>query len=251
MNTLDKRLWLLAVLLVAGFSCVFLLPKPEDMKPSRMLTEMPETIDAWSGVSTPVSAKELSVLAEDTLFERKVYTDSSDPGKLQIETSLVFSGKDMNSSIHRPEVCMRTQGWNFVSERYRTVESALPDGGDIKVREIVCSKARRDPESGDPIILPNGEILVDWQLLFYTFIGSEAITPSHYGRALTDIKDRVLGGFDQQWAYATFATGIPGKYADQGLNLGTIKPLSVEETEEQLSDFIRLLLPTVLRSAQD
>ena len=251
MKSLTLRLWSLAAVVGIGFTSVFLLPKTGAMHLSKMKSEMPAELDDWEGQSVPVSERELSVLAADTIFERRIYTKPYDRTRPHVEASLVFSGKDMNSSIHRPEVCLRTQGWNFVHERYVDLPNILPGGNHLTVREIVCKKTRRDPETGDPVTLPSGEILEDWQMLYYTFVGSTSTTASHYGRVLIDIKDRVVGGFDQQWAYATFSTVIPGKYAEQKVDIGGMDPLDVEDTGKYIADFMRELMPFIIRNQSE
>jgi hypothetical protein len=248
MIRLAPRLWVLAGVLALGYSVTFALPETPPMRASRLSTELPELVSGgeWKGAKLPVSERERAVLADDTRFERRYYEPTYPMGRPGVEASFVYSGQDMNNSIHRPEVCLRTQGWNFVRERYVVVPGVMPDGGDLPVREIICSKTSRHPETGKTIQLPNGKLREDWQILYYTFIGAEEVTPSHYGRVFRDIRDRVVGGFDQQWAYATFSSLIPGKYQEQGMNIGTLDPLDIDQTGEHLASFMRALLPSLL-----
>lgn len=246
MRSQAPRLYLLGAILLAGFCATLLLPDVTPMRASMMRVEMPPKLGEWESTKIPISERELSVLADDTVFERRVFELTTSSDIPTVEASVVFSGKDMNNSIHRPEVCLRTQGWNFVRERYVELPKMLPDGSSLTVREIVCSKTRRDPETGEPVQLPNGKFLTDWQILYYTFIGATNVTASHYGRVFIDIRDRVLNGFDQQWAYATFSSLIPGKYHDQGVNIGALEPLDIDGTGRHLETFMRQLLPDML-----
>lgn len=246
MNLPVSRLWPLAALLLVGLSSIALLPDAPPIQPSRLGTDLPAKFGSWEGTKVLVSDRELSVLAEDTRFERRIYQKPFDVTRPPIEASFVYSGKDMNNSIHRPEVCLRTQGWNFVRERYVDIPGILPDGKPFPVREIICSKTAVDPETGKPIILPGGEIMNHWQIIYYTFIGATQITPSHYGRTLRDVRDRITEGYDQQWAYATFATQIPGNYLAQGNDIGAWDPLDNDQTGEYLADFMRELVPSLL-----
>jgi hypothetical protein len=238
-------LWLLAVVLVVGFSGALLLPKASPMKPSRLATELPAKFGAWEGTRMMVSERELQVLAADTRFERRLYERPFNRTLPSVEASLVFSGKDINNSIHRPEVCLVTQGWNFVRQRYVMVPGILPNGEDLPVRELVCRKNRRGAD-GELVRLPSGDLLEDWQILYYTFIGAESVTASHYGRVFHDIRDRVIGGYDQQWAYATFSSLVPGKYAEQGVDIGILEALDLDGAGEHLANFMRDLLPDLL-----
>ncbi len=245
MDTTSTRLWSLAAVLGLGFGGSFLLPEVPPMRSSRLGTELPAKLGGWEGMKIPVSDRERQVLAEDTTFERRLYHRPYDSTRPPVEASFVFSGKDMNNSIHRPEVCLRAQGWNFVRERYVSVPGVMPDGGAMPVREIVCKRTSSDKE-GNRIELPNGKMMEDWQILYYTFIGCEEVTPSHYGRVFRDMRDRVVGGYDQQWAYATFSSRIPGKYLEQGVPIGSLEPLGIDEAGEHLGAFMRELLPGML-----
>jgi hypothetical protein len=250
MNPQSKRLLLLGGILLAGFGATFLLPEVPAMRSSRMRSEMPATFDDWESQKVPISKRELEVLAKDTRFERRVFGQKDGFGLPPVEASIVFSGKDLNNSIHRPEVCLATQGWNFVRQRYVTLPAILPCGDDMVVREIVCSRTRRNPETNEPVKLPNDAFLEDWQILYYTFIGANDTTASHYGRTFIDIRDRVLGGYDQEWAYATFSSVVPGKYSEQGVDIGTLDPLDLDQTGKHLEAFMRGLMPLVLQDPQ-
>ena len=242
----NRRWWWVVGMLALGLGCAMLIPNAGPIRPSRLAQRLPEECGSWFGRPVPVSDRELSVLAEDTVFVRSQYEKLGGDLLFPVEASLVFSGKDMNNSIHRPENCLRAQGWTFVSERYVNIGDVLPGEAGFPVREIVCKKARRNPETQEFVRLPNGNVFEDWQLIFYTFIGANDITPSHYGRTFRDIRDRLTGGYDQQWAYATFATMIPSQYAGQGLSLGATQPLDENQTRELLAGFMRELLPPLV-----
>lgn len=241
---------MLLVTVLLGFGSVFLLPEAPPIRESRLARHLPEQVGDWTGTPVVVSGRELDVLAKDTEFERKSYRDTWREDVPGVEVSVVFSGKDMSNSIHRPEVCLRTQGWNFVRERTVMLKDVLAEGGDLPVREIVCSRLRRDPESGQHVVLPNGKMLEDRQLFYYTFIGSRSITSGHYSRTFADIRDRLVGGYDQRWAYVTFATVVTGSYADQGLNLGGTRAMNVDESGQFLADFMAELLPRVVAAPE-
>lgn len=244
----SNRRWIsLAAVCLGAFSLVFLIPEAPEMKPSMLATELPRWSGDWTGETVAITGRELEILANDTSFERKNYRNFVDGPVPSVLVSIVFSGKDLNNSIHRPETCLRTQGWEFVEEGYTTVEDAF-GGQAMPVKQIVCRRARLD-DKGKPIVQPDGSLLFDWQLLQYTFVGHERVTPGHYGRTFIDIQDRLLRGHDQVWAYVTFATTITGKYADQGLSLGAMPAMDLEESREFLAGFIRSLMPRMIGAA--
>lgn len=236
MNTITKRLYILVVLQVLGFSAIWLLPKSGVMKPSRLARHLPIQFGTMKGGKVAVTGEELKILAKDTEFERIQYTDLAKPNQPVVEVSVVFSGKDINNSIHRPERCLQAQGWNFVKQRKIVLKDILSDGDELPLREIVCVKTIR---------LEDGREIDVMRVQYYTFFGHKKITEDHYGRTLQDMKDRLFKGYDQQWAYATFSMPVTQVYADQGL-IDSSKALTLEQSEEILTNFIRALAPLVI-----
>ena len=206
------------------------------MKPSRLSRHLPLDLGSIKGQRVAVSERELKILAKDTEFERAHYIDTSYPNNPPIEVSVVFSGKDINNSIHRPERCLLAQGWNTTRSRTLVIKGALPDGSDLPVREIVCQR---------PVELNNGKKIEVLRLQYYTFFGHNAITQGHYRRTWEDIKDRVFKGYDQQWAYATFSVPVTQVYADQGL-INQANAHDLEESGALLQAFIKRLVPSVV-----
>ncbi|MFK7911775.1 MAG: exosortase-associated EpsI family protein [Akkermansiaceae bacterium] len=235
MNTVSKRLYILAIFLAVGFSAIWLLPQSGDMKLSRLERHLPVRFDMVRGTKKQITGEELKILAKDTEFERMEYVDLENPHHPPVEVSVVFSGKDINNSIHRPERCLKSQGWNFTKQRKVVIKGALPDGSDLPMREIVCDQT-----------IKNGERQIKVRRVqYYTFLGHEAITEDHYTRTLQDMKDRLFKGYDQQWAYATFSMPVTEVYAEQGL-IDAKSSFTLEQSEEMLEAFIRKLAPLVV-----
>lgn len=251
---IQKRLKIVLIISVVMFAGLALIPKTPSMKPSRLLKELPENFASWSGVPQEPGEREKLILAKDTEFRRMSYT-SSDFRRPQVEASLVFSGKNLNESIHRPEVCLRAQGWEFVSERSVSFTGILPDGEVLPLREIVCRRKIVKQESADApvedVLTPDGEQAFRWRVFYYTFIGHEVIVSGHYERTLQDIRSRIVGGYDQRWAYATFSSPITGKYLEQGFTIGELEPMSLERTTEHIKDFLQSLLPSVIMPSKE
>lgn len=224
------------------------LPKASPMKPSRLAKDLPEHVGAWEGLPEEPGEKEKQILAQDTDFERMRYFK---PGEFspQIQASVVFSGKNLSQSIHRPEVCFRAQGWEFVEENFFDWEDVLPGGERLPVKELICRRVHMIVgEDGElkPFQLENGETAYIWRAFYYTFFGHEQIVSGHYERTIEDIKDRLMGGYDQRWAYATFSCFITKNLADQGLLDDRSTILDKEGTKAHVGDFLRELLPLVV-----
>ena len=218
------------------------------MKASRLAKSLPESFGAWVGKPEEPGEREKAILARDTEFERITYFDQD--GLLpSTQASLVFSGKNLSQSIHRPEVCLRAQGWTFVSERYLSWKDVLPGGETLPVKEIVCRRVfQRNNAEGDPepLILENGETAHLWRVFYYTFAGHEKILAGHYQRTFEDMKDRLIEGYDQRWAYATFSSYVTLKHAEQGFRLERGTALNLEETGMHIRSFLKKLLPLVI-----
>ncbi len=247
---MKKRAILLLGFVVVFVGIVVALPSSPGMKPSRLARNLPVKFFNWSGKPQEPGEQEKKILARDTEFERMQYFDTVTQLP-PIEASIVFSGENLSQSIHRPEVCLRAQGWQFVSEAYFSWENVLPNGEILPVKEIVCRRPYQvADENGDPedVILENGDRAFIWRVFYYTFFGHEAVVAGHYQRTGEDIKDRLLKGYNQRWAYATFSAFITKKHEDQGLNQGMVEILDEDETESHVRSFLEQLLPLVVSS---
>lgn len=242
-----KQIIVLMGIVVVFLGILLAMPSAPGMKPSRLAKDLPETIGNWEGKPQEPGAAERKILAADTEFERMNYVDLDDR-KTPIEVSIVFSGKNITQSIHRPEICLRSQGWEFIEENYISLEGVLPGGASLPVKELICRKQRMR-EEGDawvPATNPKGEPFYDWRSSYYTFFGHEKIVSGHYERTIEDMKDRLFKGYDQRWAYATFSSTITSKYVEQGINIGNWPSADEKETKALLCEFLRELFPLVV-----
>jgi hypothetical protein len=83
-------------------------------------------------------------------------------------------------------------------------------------------------------------------VFYYTFVGHEKILAGHYERTGEDIKDRLLKGYDQRWAYATFSSFITLNHAEQGFRMERAIALNQAETLAHIQSFLKELLPLVI-----
>lgn len=230
---LVKKIWILSMIITVGLSLIWLIPDKGTFRESRLISELPERLAGRIGVSLEISALERGTLAPDTTFSRKRYFDESLDPDIYIDLSVVFSGKDINNSIHRPEICLKAQGWNFESERYVVIDSG---NKSIPYKEIVCSRPRVE---SDDIAYKNskGEVIVDRIVQYYTFAGAEKLTAGHYERTWEDIKMRVFQGTDQQWAYLTISMVVTDSLGGEELIAKHYNSLNLAETKSRLKKF--------------
>jgi EpsI family protein len=219
-----RRLITLEAVLLCGLGSVFLLPKKIEIQPAAIDLALPTFVGEWYGADQPVSQGEKDILGPDTQFVRRLYTNARGD---QIFVSIVFSGPDMSTSIHRPERCLPAQGWTVTDTRV----TEIPLGNEVlKATRLHNVRTFRNDKS-EPISV--------YSLDYYWFVGHNATTPSHYERTWIDIRDRVLKGENQQWGYLTVASTIT-----KGLqSLGR----SESETDEMIRNFIRDLIPQLER----
>lgn len=226
-----KRLLLLQVLLVLGLGAVFFLPKVANSTPQGIGLALPSYVGTWYGADQKISEQELQVLAKDTEFARKLYTDGRGN---EIFASIVLSGHDLDNSIHRPERCLPAQGWSIADSR--VVSIPMTTGATNALKATRLHNARK-------VALKEGGTVQIYNLTYYWFIGSKVSTPSHLERTYMDIRDRILYGNNQRWAYITVASTITKDLQKFGKD--------EKETDEMIQDFLRELFPQISAAPKD
>ncbi len=221
---LTKHLSILLAVMLLGLSGVFLIPHGGGLGPAGIAMYLPDNIGVWTGSDAAVTAEELAGLAPDTGFKRRFYKDAAGH---QMYVSIVLSGTDMANSIHRPERCLVAQGWT--PEKSALVHIPQPVGAPLEITRLTNEKDVRLQKDAKSIALRN--------LNYYWFIGSHDITASHTRRTLIDIKDRLLYGENQRWAYVTVAANITDNLRTDG------RGLDAAQTAEMTEKFIAQLVP--------
>jgi EpsI family protein len=216
-----RRLAILFIVLAAGLSGVFALPKQMGFQPKGVVLELPDSLGEWWGQHVEVTQHEKNVLGRGTEFSRKEYSNGR--GDL-ILASVVLSGEDMMTSIHRPERCLRAQGWTFNPGDERVIN--VPGHGRLPVMRLRNHKTIKNRD-GQTVPIEN--------ICYYWFAGSRDVTESHLSRVWIDLKDRLAGGYAQRWAMFMVAANITGKQMKFGRD--------EKGTDEVLVEFIRQLAP--------
>jgi len=228
----NAPVWMLPVVMCLGLASIYILPSVGDIADSAVLMDLPESKDQWRLQPIPPSEAEIRTLAADTEFSKAVcmrprpqysFFDTSDPQFDRVDFSIVLSGHDLNNSIHRPERCMPAQGHNILSARNVSIE--LANGRILTARRLLSLQTLPTNEQRTEFLRLNA-------ITYYFFIGHDRITHDHLARTFIDMKDRLVRGMDQRWAYATTSTWF-----------GKLPWLEDEVTEEQadakIIEFIR------------
>lgn len=224
-----KRLLVLLLLLGVGFSSVFFLPAVGRTQPVGVQLDLPQFVGKWYGVDQQITERELAILAADTQFARKLYTDGAGNA---VYVSIVLSGSDLDNSIHRPERCLPAQGWTIADSRQKNIP--LGSGKNLGVTRL--HDVRQVPTR-------SGETISVYNLNYYWFVGFHHLTASHLERTMLDIQDRVLKGYNQRWAYITIAADITKGLVPFGQ--------TEAQTDKMLQDFIREIFPAISRAPNE
>ncbi len=206
----------------------YALPKSVELMESALSPDLPleYTLEGWYGQRTQESAVERQVLAADTRFSKGIYIKRRDdpdaPRNPDISVSLIFSGNDMNHSIHRPEGCLPAQGHLSLSGRSETIR--LTDGRELTFTRLSSVLPDEEKEQG----------YVHY-IHYYVFVGSNTILHNHLARVARDICDRATSGRVQRWAY--FQAGV---------RWGGSAGHSEDMADAQLREFISQVLPQLI-----
>jgi len=218
-----SRLIILLLVLIVGLGAVFFLPASAETEPVGIKLSLPDFVGKWYGVDQPITDLERQILAGDTEFARRQYTDGA--GNV-VFASIVLSGHDLDNSIHRPERCLPAQGWTIADSRMLSL--ALPTGDKLQVTRL--HNVRQVP-------MQDGKMIPVYNLNYYWFVGYHHLTASHLERTFLDIQDRILKGYNQRWAYITIAAEI----TEGRIQFGR----SENQTDIMIQDFIGRLFPQI------
>jgi EpsI family protein len=218
-----SRLIILLTLLLGGLSSVFFLPQQLGFAPVGISLQLPETLGEWWGNHVEVGQKERDVLGPETEFSRKEYSNGR--GDLLL-ASIVLSGEDMMTGIHRPERCLAAQGWSFEPGDDREID--VPGKGKIPVKRLKTHRVERLAD-GRPVSIEN--------ICYYWFAGSRDLTEEHLRRVWIDSRDRLAGGYAQRWAMMMVASNITSSRQKFGRD--------EKATDELITGFIQRLAPSL------
>lgn len=192
--------WLLPVVTAGGLCMIHILPKAGAVAESAVNMEFPNSRSGWSFKPLKPTEAEIGTLGAGTAFSKAMCLRPR-PGEItgmgewvpdRIDLSVVLSGYDMNTSIHRPERCMPAQG-HSIRDSTSTVFTT-EDGNSFPVRRL---------KSEQTLPLADGNSITFHCLTYYFFVGHDRITDDHLKRTIMDMEDRLVRGMDQRWAYVS------------------------------------------------
>ena len=154
--------------------------------------------------STPLEITEIEkkALPADTSFARRMYFKAVNGQTNYIQVSVVLMGSD-RTSIHKPQFCLRGQGWDIEQTVESDVEVQQPHPYKLPVMKLI---------TGKKITGAGGWVTKRSGIYAYWFVADHALTASHWQRMWWMAKDLMTTGVLQRWAYVScFSTCRPGE----------------------------------------
>lgn len=223
--------FILPVFLAITLASIYFLPSAGEIAESAVEMDLPHGVGAWEFIDLPASQAEIDALSKDTKFSKAVCLRPR-PGEYdsqyrvipdRLDLSIVLSGADINNSIHRPERCMPAQGHSILNSTDREIK--LDNGRSLVVRRLESTQR-----------VPLNEQMTEFSakncVTYYFFVGRNQITNDHLHRTLLDMKDRLVNGVDQRWAYISVSMW----YGEMPWNKGV--EVTEEEVEEKMTKFV-------------
>jgi hypothetical protein len=154
--------------------------------------------------STPLEVSEIEKksLPADTSFARRMYYKVVNGQTNYIQVSVVLMGSD-RTSIHKPQFCLRGQGWDIEQTTESDVQVEQPHPYKLPVMKLITGKTI----TGD-----GGRSIKRSGIYAYWFVADHALTANHWQRMWWMAKNLMTTGVLQRWAYVScFSTCWPGE----------------------------------------
>lgn len=162
---------------------------------------LPLSLGDYQGREYDMTASEKNHLDPGVKLVRNLYSSST--GR-QIMSTVILSGFEKRS-LHRPEVCLPSQGWTVTDRTPVTLR--LADGREITVMMV---RIFRDAEPQP------GTRIRSRAVNFYWYIGSDGTTcPDHYEHVFLSYFDSVFRNVQHRWAMASIFVPLPEQHVGQ------------------------------------
>lgn len=215
---------LVALLALAAVAC-FIFQPATGVSEAGVVMHWPDKVLDFAGKDEAPSEAETKLLPPDTEFAKKLYTNSQGD---HLSAQIVLSGVE-HRSIHRPEICLKGQGWNVRGGQIVSVP--LKSGRDLDVMVLDITR---------PVRLADGTTAQLPALYAYFFVSKDAETPKHLDRiAITNI-DLLFHNKAHRWAYVIAMAQVLKGLTPDGKDR--------EQTLQMIKDFLREAAPQFLKS---
>lgn len=229
-------------LLLVSLTIVFCVcfPNAAENSAAGMILKLPgrDAVSGHVGFVRPVTKEEKKWLPEDTGILKMLYvpkeskaSNESEATEAGISASLILSGTDRRS-LHRPEVCLRAQGWRIAGKEVVDVSV-----GDQKLSITDFTIVRKLNEK-------DGVIRNIRAHYFYWWIGAKRSTPSDFERILFTVLDNMFKNINNRWGYPSVMV-----YAEleEGMSMEEIQE-SDQKARVRALNFVRQHAPIFQKS---
>jgi hypothetical protein len=222
-----RKYWREAVfvgLCVVTLGLCHFFPNAATRPESGIILWLPDSIPGHDGAEIDLSDIEKGILPPDTTKLSMNYVEwdrSLDIGAYRsLTATLILAGADKRS-LHKPEICLNSQGWSLGGSEVMTLETK---GGPL---EVMGLKLSRKVDQGD------GSHRVQRARYVYWCIGRDVSTPHSNRRLLISAKNNIFHNVNDRWASASVFAFVDERLGDAG----------VAETEDRVFGFIQQYAP--------
>lgn len=162
----------------------------------RVTIQLPERVGEYVSTNVEPTKLELDTLPKDTSFGRRLYRA---PDGFEVLLSVVMMGTD-RTSIHKPEYCLTSQGWQILDQETIAIPMERPHRYALAVRKFTAGRLVQEP---------GGQQVRQGGLYLFWFVSQDHLTASHWGRVGWLTWDLVRYGLLPRWAYVSAFVGCP------------------------------------------
>jgi len=141
-NFLTRSLLLFLLSFCVGWVC-HNSPQPKAGDHKGVIMSLPSSVLHYQSKRESAGKAERDILPPDTEFEKRNYFSPAD--KSWLNCSIVLSGQD-RTSIHRPEICLKAQGWDLIEGESGVRRIKLSNGKEQNVMDLVLERWHEMPD---------------------------------------------------------------------------------------------------------
>jgi len=190
------------VLVLTGVTILlcYLFPNAATDSQTGMELVLPKVIPGHLAYDREVSELEKEWLPADTGMLKRVYypkdaVSQADALGRSVSATLILSGSDQRS-LHRPEVCLVSQGWTIKNQ---TVVPLEINGKRLKLKDLHLEMMQMQPD--DTLKKIQAHYVYGW-------IGSKVSTHDSLQRALISAKENMFYNRNTRWGYPSVMTYV-------------------------------------------
>lgn len=184
--------------------------------------ELPERVLDYVSTNVEPTQVEWDMLPKDTSLARRLYRA---PDGFEVLLGVVLMGTD-RTSIHKPEYCLTSQGWQIVERVTTRLSLDRPHPYQLPVRRFTTRRLGQ---------LPDGR-QVRWSGVYlFWFVAESRLTATHAGRMGWLAWDLIRYGVMPRWAYVSAFVMCP--------------PGQENQAAERAGEFLRAAVPLFQKTA--